>query len=191
MVAHHLRLGVLASLAFATPALAQPQLPPQPGTYPAGWDQARADWLAECRSRHGNGNKVGGAVIGGIVGGVIGNRVAGRGDRALGTITGAAMGAVAGGAIGHAADQRAGMDWCETYLERNITWSHGGQQVGYGYQPMTVMVPVAYVQAPAAAPARECRETVVTEEWVPVTTRRARRFAPRARPAPDKRVRVD
>lgn len=191
MVVRHLLLGVLASIALASPALAQPQLPPQPGAYPPGWDQARADWLAECRNRHGNSKAVGGTVVGGIVGGVIGNRVAGRGDRVLGTLAGAAMGAVAGGAIGHAADQRAAMDWCETYLERNITWGHGGQQVGYGYQPATVMVPVTYVQTLAPAPARECRETVVTEEWMPVTTRRARRIAPRARPAADKRVWVD
>lgn len=191
MVARHLLLGALASFALASPALAQPQLPPQPGAYPPGWEQARADWLAECRSRRDNGKTVGGAVIGGIVGGVIGNRVAGRGDRALGTIAGAAVGGVAGGAIGHAADRRAAMDWCETYLERNITWGYGGQQASYGYQPAAVMVPVAYVQDPAPAPARECRETLITEEWVPVTTRRARRIAPRARPAPDKRVRVD
>lgn len=193
MVAHHLLLGVLASSILAAPALAQAQLPPQPGAYPAGWEQAWAEWLAECRSRHGSGNTVGGAVLGGVVGGIIGNRVAGRGNRSLGTVAGAAAGAATGSAIGSAADRRAASDWCEAYLERNISWGYGGQQVvGRGYQPMTVMVPVAYVQTPApAADLRECYETVVTEEWVPVPTRRTRSLAPRARPIADKRVRAD
>ncbi len=174
--------------------------PAQPGYNEAGWQQAREGWLAECRSRHGNGNKVGGAVIGGVVGGVIGNRVGGRGNRTLGTVAGAAVGAVAGGAIGDAADKRAARDWCEAYLDQHTTWGQGNGQfqgqmqgqnvVGYGYAPMTVMVPVAYVQI--AAPAqqqRECKETIVTEEWVSVPTH-IRYIPPRPKPRPDKRVRI-
>lgn len=156
----------------AHPAGHHPQGHAQPGYDQAAWQQAREGWLAQCRSRHGNGNKVGGAVIGGVVGGVIGNRVAGRGNRTLGTVAGAAVGAVAGGAIGDAADKRAARDWCESYLDQHTTWGPGYGQahaqgvVGYGYAPMTVMVPVAYVQVAAAAPAqpRECKETIVTEE---------------------------
>ncbi|MFM5952959.1 MAG: glycine zipper 2TM domain-containing protein [Novosphingobium sp.] len=169
------------------------QPPVQPGAYPAGWDQARADWLAECRSRHGNGNKVGGAVIGGLIGGVVGNRVAGRGDRVVGTVAGAAVGAVAGGAIGNAADKRSARDYCEAYLDQSLSrqqvYGQGyGQPVyGYGYAPMMVMVPVAYVQTAVPAQLRECRETVVTEEWVPVRTRY---IPPRPKPRPDKRVKI-
>ncbi len=179
---------------------AQPAGHQQPGYDQAEWQQAREGWLAECRSRHGNGNAVGGAVVGGIVGGVIGNRVGGRGNRTLGTVAGAAVGAVAGGAIGNAADKRAARDWCEAYLERHTTWgqghgqfqgqTHGQNVVGYGYAPMTVMVPVAYIQVAAPAPQqRECTETIVTEEWVTVPTR-TRYIAPRPRPRPDKRVRI-
>ena len=174
-----------------------PQDPAQPGYDQAAWQQAREGWLAECRSRHGNGKMVGGAVIGGVIGGVIGNRVGGRGNRTLGTVAGAAVGAVAGGAIGDAADNRAARDWCEAYLDQHTSWGPGYGQahaqgvVGYGYAPMTVMVPVAYVQVATAAPAqpRECKETIVTEEWVSVPTH-IRTIPPRPKPRADKRVRI-
>lgn len=178
------------------PAAHHPQAPAQPGYDQAAWQQQREGWLAECRSRHGNGNKVGGAVIGGVLGGVIGNRVAGRGNRTVGTVAGAAVGAVAGGAIGDGADKRAARDWCEAYLDQHTTWgqgygpAHGQNVVGYGYAPMMVMVPVAYVQV--AAPAqqqRECKETIVTEEWVTVPGH-VRYIPPRPRPRPDTRVRI-
>lgn len=175
-----------------------PMQPGQPGAYPPGWEQARANWLAECRRRHGNGNAVGGAVVGGVVGGLIGNRVAGRGNRTEGTIAGAAVGAVAGAAIGNSADRRAARDYCEAYLEQHTTWGYGqgyGQGyaqpvMGYGYAPMTVMVPVAYVQVAAPAQPRECKETIVTEEWVTVPQPRKHYIAPRPKPRPDKRVKI-
>jgi hypothetical protein len=154
--------------------------------YPPGWEQARADWLAECRSRHGSGNKVGGALVGGVIGGVVGNRVAGKGNRVVGTVAGATVGAVAGGAIGDAADKRAARDYCEAYLEQHTTWNHGGV-IGHGYAPMMVMVPVAYVQVAAPAQPRECVETVVTEEWVTVHEKRKVRHI---KPRPDKRVKI-
>jgi hypothetical protein len=177
--------------------MGQPMSHPGPGYDEAAWQQARADWLAECRSRHGNGNKVGGAVVGAVVGGVVGNRVAGRGNRTVGTVAGATVGAVAGGAIGSSADKRAARDYCEAYLERNTSWGYGHGQahgqgvVGYGYAPMTVMVPVAYVQVATAAPAqqRECKETIVTEEWVAVPGR-TRYITVHPKPLPDKRVRI-
>ncbi|MFM5924126.1 MAG: glycine zipper 2TM domain-containing protein [Novosphingobium sp.] len=165
----------------------------QAGYDSPAWQQARAEWLAECRSRHGNGNRVGGAVIGGLIGGVVGNRVAGRGDRVVGTVAGAAVGAMAGGAIGDAADRRSARDYCEAYLDQALSrqqaYGQGyGQPVyGYGYAPMTVMVPVAYVQTAAPAQPRECKETVVTEEWVPVRTRY---IPPRPKPRPDKQVKI-
>ncbi|HOB12679.1 MAG TPA: glycine zipper 2TM domain-containing protein [Novosphingobium sp.] len=182
----------------AAPQQAMPPMHPgQPRSYPPGWEQARADWLVECRRRQGHGKTVGGAVIGGVIGGVVGNRVAGHGNRTEGTIAGAAVGAVAGAAIGSGADRRAAQDYCEAYLEQHTTWGPGygyGQPVvGYGYAPMTVMVPVAYVAAAAPAQPRECVETVVTEEWVAAPTR-TRYVPPRPKPrpkaVPDKRVKI-
>lgn len=211
-----------ASLALANPALAHPHdgpppppdmvdggydgppPPPEwhqgpmhpggPGAYPPGWEQARADWLGECRRRHSGGKTATGAVLGGVVGGVIGNRVAGRGNRTVGTIAGAAVGAVAGGAIGSAADRRDGGDWCETYLERNMTWGQGypagGMVQGYGYAPMTMMVPVAYVQVPVQSQPRECKETVVYYDTVRTTTPARYRTVTTYKRVPDKRVRI-
>ena len=140
----NLPLAAALSLAAATPALAHPDAHdprpewrggpaavPQPGpdySSPA-YQQARADWLGECRRReHNTGKTVGGAVIGGLVGGVIGNRVAGAGNRTTGTVVGAAAGAAVGAAVGAAADNRAARDYCEAYLDQYM--SQGGN--GYG-----------------------------------------------------------
>ena len=174
----------------------------QAGYNQGGYDQqARADWLGECRRNHGNGKTVGGAVLGGLVGGVIGNRVAGRGSRTEGTVIGAAAGAIAGGVIGSAADRRSARDYCEAYLDRYSSQQAGYGQQGYsyGYQPMMVMVPVMLMQAPGGGQ-RECTETVVTEEYVTEAPRRVirRMIRPRMpilqRAAPvvhDKRVRIN
>lgn len=190
-------VGAGAALALAAPVFAQtpPQpLPPQPAFDTATYEQARADWLSECRRNHGNGNMVGGAVVGGLIGGVVGNRIAGRGDRTLGTIAGAAVGAAAGGAIGDAADKRAARDYCETYLNRHTGYgygSYGYPMQGYAMQPVMMMVPVAMVAAPQpqAQPQHECTETVVTEEWVDVPARRIIKRPPRR--VPDKRVQIN
>ncbi|MFM5916417.1 MAG: glycine zipper 2TM domain-containing protein [Novosphingobium sp.] len=182
----------------------QPGMPgPQAGGYDhAAYEQSRADWLSECRRNHGNGNMVGGAVVGGVVGGVLGNRIAGRGNRVVGTVVGGTLGAVAGGAIGNAADRRSARDYCEAYLDRYTTWQaapgYGQGQVTYGYAPMTVMVPVAYVQTQQGQ--RECTTTVTTEEFVTEVPQRpkVRRMirprmpvAPRPAPVADKRVRIN
>ena len=174
----------------------------QAGYNQGGYDQqARVDWLNECRRNHGNGKTVGGAVLGGLVGGVIGNRVAGRGSRTEGTVIGAAAGAIAGGVIGSAADRRGARDYCEAYLDRYASQQGGYGQAGYsyGYQPMMVMVPVMLLQAPGGGQ-RECTETVVTEEYVTEAPRRVMRrmirsripLLQRAAPVvPDKRVRIN
>ena len=202
------------SIAFAGPALAHPdqgpppavdsrpewtgeQPPaPQPGYDRAAFEQARADWLAECRAnRSDSGKTVGGVVLGGLVGGVIGNRVAGRGNRTVGTVVGAAAGAAAGGAIGNAADHRAARDYCEAYLDRYTSYGPQGgfsygPQANWGYAPMMVMVPVAMVpMAAPQQPPRECKETVVTEEWVEVPGKPHIRYIPPRR-VPDKRIRI-
>ena len=180
----------------------------QGGYDQAGYEQARADWLYECRRNHGHGKAVGGAVLGGLVGGVIGNRVAGSGDRVAGTVVGAAAGAAVGGAIGNAADRRSARDYCEAYLDdyrgqqRGYGYSrqgygYGQPGYGYGYQPMMVMVPVMMMPGGGQ---RDCTETVVTEEYVPDAPRRVlRRMIPpripiyrRAAPVThDKRVRIN
>ncbi|MBX9645413.1 MAG: glycine zipper 2TM domain-containing protein [Novosphingobium sp.] len=215
MKSRRLKVPLLAALsvAFAAPALAHPDQAPMPDPRPewpgaqapaphpgydrAAYEQSRADWLAECRAnRSSSGKTVGGVVLGGLVGGVIGNRVAGRGNRTVGTVVGAAAGAAAGGAIGNAADRRETRDYCEAYLDRYTShapqgyYGHG-QQVSWGYAPVTVMMPVAMV--PVAAPVqpqRECKETIVTEEWVTVPGKPHIRYIPPRR-ASDKRVRVN
>ena len=234
MTCRALCLPLLAALSvgLAAPAMAQPGLPPIPahatpmpavdaaGDYygngapdprpywQGGYDQARADWLNECRSNRGHGKTAGGAVVGGLVGGVIGNRVAGSGSRVEGTVLGAAAGAVVGGAIGNATDRRSARDYCADYLDHYTSrqggygygrpGAYGYGQPGYGYQPMMVMVPVMMMPAPGGQ--RECTETVVTEEYVTEAPRRVLRrmirpripVIPRAAPvASDKRVRAN
>lgn len=180
-------------------------MPAHPGYDTAAYDRARADWLDECRRRHGSGNTVGGAVVGGLVGGVIGNRVAGHGNRTVGTVVGAAAGAAAGGAIGAKTDRDNARDYCAAYLDRYTGYGHGqygypGQVQGYAWQPMTVMVPVAMVpvQTHVSAAPQDCEETVVTEEFIDPPAERY--IPPRPRPAPpskrvplrpDKRVRIN
>lgn len=203
------------SIGLAAPAMAQaapppsgtvdprPEWPgaqtsaPQPGYDRAAFERARADWLAECRANHSSSGKtVGGAVLGGLVGGVVGNRVAGRGNRTVGTVVGAAAGAAAGGAIGNAADRRATRDYCEAYLDRYTSYGpqgyYGqGQAMTWGYAPVTMMVPVAMVQvaAPVQQQQGECKETIVTEEWVTVPGKTHIRYIPPRR-VPDKRVKI-
>ena len=78
--AQALHLVLAAGLAsMAAPALAAdqsahlPPMPTGPGATPmghqdadrVGWDEARADWLAECRERLGGRGKVAGGVVGG------------------------------------------------------------------------------------------------------------------------------
>ena len=228
MKTRHLCLPLLSvlSLALAAPALAQampgtvdadgraysdtaPDLRPewrgspqgQPGYDQGTYQQSRANWLAECRRHHGNGNTVGGAVVGAVVGGVIGNRIGGRGNRAVGTVVGAAAGAAVGGAVGNAADRRSARDYCEAYLDQYASQQSYGQQgygqqgygqqgYSYGYAPMMVMVPVMLVPV-ASTQQRECKETIVTEEWVTVSPPRHRYIPPRPRRVvPDKRVRI-
>ena len=179
------------------PYAGQPAGYDRPGYDDAAWQQARADWLAECRRNHrGRDGKTLGAVLGGVLGGVVGNRVAGRGNRTVGTVAGAAVGAVAGGAIGNGSDNRRARDYCETYLDRYTSQPQGygygapsyAPAYGYAYQPVMVMMPVMVAAQPSAPP-RKCVETVVTEEWVPVATPR-RPVHHIIRHVPDKRVRI-
>lgn len=158
-------------------------------TAPAMDPRARENWLADCRHRiSSRDNGIGGAVIGGLVGGLAGNRLAGAGNRTVGTVAGAAIGAVAGAAIDKAEDRGPARDDCEAFLDDY--YARGGYGYGYGqpgYAVPMVMVPVMLV--PRGQP--ECKETVeYVYENVPArrTIRRAPRRAPRH--VPDKRIRI-
>jgi hypothetical protein len=209
-----------------TGPIAMPALPPAqvaapaafPGYDPVAFEEARADWLYECRRRYGGNDKgkVKGGIVGGVVGGVAGSAVAGRGNRTVGAIVGGVAGAAAGAAIGSAEDRRkarAARDYCETYLDDHLERQqyYGGYSYapqgyapqGYaaaypqGYvvqqamQPVTMMMmPVPMAQAVTQpAPQQNCTETTVIEEWVPVKARK-RYIAPRRHVVPDKRVRI-
>ena len=102
---------------------------------------------------------LGGALIGGAAGGLIGNRIAGRGDRLLGTAAGAAVGAIAGAVIDRAEDSR-------RYEDRRSPPPGEGYSQGYSNECDAVL-PAGYmlVSVPGG---QECRDEVVThEEWVP------------------------
>lgn len=186
-----------------------PPMPAGPNAMPMGhpgpdrgaWEEARADWLAECRQRFNGKGKVTGGVVGGLVGGIAGSAIAGRGNRTVGAVVGGVAGAVAGAAIGDSSDRRRARDYCESYLDRYMAsygpgygvygygYPHGQMTYAYAMQPMMVMVPVAMTAVAApAAPQQNCTETEVIEEWVPVT-RPAKRYIQR-RVVPDKRVRI-
>lgn len=102
---------------------------------------------------------LGGLLIGGAAGGLIGNRVAGRGDRLLGTAAGAAVGAIAGAAIDRADNNR-------RYDDRGPPPPGEGYPQGYASE-CDAALPAGYmlVSVPGG---QECRDEVVThEEWVP------------------------
>lgn len=142
------------------------------------YEAVRERWLADCRQRYrSDDNGVGGAVIGGLIGGVAGNRIAGEGDRTVGTIAGAAVGAAAGMAIDKAEDAGQARDYCEELLARHsgaLSYYGYGYPHAYGYGPV-MMVPVLIPRR------RKCREEVIPEPAIS-------RSIPA--PAPDKRVKI-
>lgn len=185
-----LRVALIALAAMpalaGTPALAQnyggpggPAMMSQQMTVPQQ-PYDRAGWLGECRRRLGD-NGVGGAVIGGVLGGAAGNVIAGRGNRAVGTVVGAVAGAVAGAAIDKGEDRAAARDRCEAMLDGFPGYASFG---GYDAPPGYMLVPVQTARQGKG----ECKETVVTEEFVTDPPFRAVRRIPRR--APDKRVRM-
>lgn len=113
------------------------QLPPQPSERQFAYTaEQREDWLRECRRRYDSDGGLGGALIGGAIGGFAGNRIAGDGNRVVGTVAGAAVGALAGRAIDRAGDERRARDICEDYLIRyeDQGAAYGGYAQG-GYVP--------------------------------------------------------
>lgn len=216
--------GLVVAATFclaAQPALAGQQvpLPPLPeagaGATPPSpyyFDPAARDaWLADCRQRLSKRDSgLGGAAIGGVVGGLAGNRIAGKGNRTVGTIAGAAIGAVAGAVIDKAEDAGRNRDECEAYLDDYLArygqagypghgfgygQGYGYAHAGYGYaaggccmmgQPM-MMVPVMQAKP-------QCTETVeYVYEDVPVRPRPVKRYVPKPKPTkivPDKRIKT-
>lgn len=182
---------------------------PPPMAHREHWARMRGDWLEQCRARTGwrverhddwrrsrHDDGLGGALIGGLAGGVIGNRVAGRGDRLVGTVVGAAAGAAVGVAIDKAEDRGRGHgygydddrrgDYCEQYFDYYTQAGHRGGW-GWGYAQPMMMVPVMTMGGHGHS--KVCKETVVTEEWVTVRQPRHRVIRDkRVRIAPDKRV---
>ena len=132
---------------------------PEDRGYPreARLDPAREAWLADCRRHAASRDKgLGGAAIGGVVGGVAGNRLAGPGNRTIGTVAGAAVGAVAGAAIDVAEDSGRVRDQCEAYLDdyyanyyRN---GYPGAPAGYSGYPQAAYG-ASYAGGPYPAPA--------------------------------------
>lgn len=94
--------------------------------YEGGYGPHEAGYGGEPRRDNG----VGGAAVGAVVGGIAGNRIAGRGNRTLGTLVGAGVGAVAGAAIDKAEDrgralppqgERPGAAYDDDYVDDGVT----------------------------------------------------------------------
>jgi hypothetical protein len=92
----------------------------------------RRDLERACRPDNG----IGGSLLGGLFGGFAGNRIAGRGDRTIGTLLGGAIGAIAGGLIDQAEDKSKCRDMVRRVEERQRSW-HGGSagqwQTGFAH----------------------------------------------------------
>ncbi|GGC04372.1 hypothetical protein GCM10011494_23590 [Novosphingobium endophyticum] len=210
-----MRLPLLTAVATATVLTAQPALAHDGyGAEPAfhrsdmryGFDPAaREAWLADCRHRlSARDSGLGSAVIGGVVGGLAGNRIAGSGNRAVGTIAGAAVGAAAGAAIDKAEDANRNRDECEAYLDDYYArYTHGGYYPAHGYAqghgyPQGYGYPAAgccmaarpVMMVPVARAEPECTETIeYVYEDVPARPAPSRRYIPRpSKIVPDKRV---
>lgn len=72
--------------------------------YGYGYGDGGYGYGAPYRAEPKRDSGLGGAAIGGVAGGLLGNRIAGKGNRTVGTVMGAAVGAMAGAAIDKAED---------------------------------------------------------------------------------------
>lgn len=169
---------------------APPPPPPPQGYYPNAYPQPDPRWAEmteRCAKVYGD-KGVGGALLGGVIGGVAGNRIAGKGDRVLGTVAGAAVGAVAGNVIDKAEDKSLRRE-CDDYFASLPPQPYPGAPYpgGYpGYYPG--YAPYGYVMVPVMLPPQKpCVEkTVVTETWV--ETKRRRVIPAKTKIIKDKRV---
>lgn len=175
---------------YPTVIMAQPlpDAPPprdsyRPNNYRPQPDPRWAEMNERCAKVYGD-KGVGGALLGGVIGGVAGNRIAGKGDRVLGTAVGAVAGAVAGNVIDKAEDKGLRRE-CDDYFASIQPQAYPGTP-SPGYYPG--YAPYGYVMVPVMLPPQKpCVEkTVVTETWV--ETKRSRVIPPRPRIIKDKRV---
>jgi len=129
----------------------------------------------------------------------LGNRIAGRGNRTVGTVAGAAVGAIAGAAIDKGEDRARTRDHCEAYLDDYYAQYDQGYaggapgRGGYGYPAMAYGYAVPMMMVPVIMPTQQnCTETVTYEYVdVPVRRRHIHRAPVRRAPvyrAPDKRL---
>lgn len=126
----------------------------------------REAWLAECRNRlatydETDRGRILGALVGGAIGGVTGNRIAGDGNRLLGTVVGTGLGAAAGSVIGDAIDDARDVPAspygeCEAYLDDYMESALSGEfrRVPSYYGQEYMLVPVT-VSEPQKAVYRE------------------------------------
>lgn len=169
------------TVVMAQPVVDAPPPPPQ-GYYPQP-DPRWSEMNERCAKVYGD-RGVGGALLGGVIGGVAGNRIAGKGDRVLGTAVGAVAGAVAGNVIDKAEDKGLRRE-CDDYFASVQPQAYPGTAYP-GYYPG--YAPYGYVMVPVMlSPQKPCVEkTVVTETWV--ETKRSRVIPPRPRIIKEKRV---
>lgn len=194
--------SLMMALAFglAAPALAQQGPPPPPGMPPMGAVDANGNYYgADPRPEwHGDQQRIPAPQAAGY------DRAAfeqARADWLAVCRRNHGNGDMVGRGRHHSGADAYGHDWCEAYLDRYTTWQTvpvaGTGTVSYGYAPMTVMVPVAYVQTQGKP---HCETTVSTEEYVVEEPQRkySRRIMrprmpvpPRLAPVADKRVRIN
>ncbi|MGV3511081.1 MAG: glycine zipper 2TM domain-containing protein [Novosphingobium sp.] len=174
-------------MAQPMPEAAPPPEAYRPNIYRPEPDPRWAEMNERCAKVYGD-RGVGGALLGGVIGGVAGNRIAGGGNRVLGTVAGAAVGAVAGNVIDKAEDKGLRRE-CDDYFASIPPQGYPGAAYpgAYpGYYPG--YAPYGYVMVPVMLPPQKpCVEkTVVTETWV--EPKRARVIPSRPKIIKDKRV---
>lgn len=182
-----------AALLLSAPVMAQ-DVPP-PDDYRAGYSAAaaatmpqyhpgqREEWLAACEQRARRERTWGwtGPLLGAGLGGLAGNRIAGRHDRAIGTVAGAVAGGLVGAAVERSRSGSRARSWCEAYLDNALA----DYSRWYASQP-----PPPPVAPPPVIQQRRCTETTtVTTEEIAAPARRSIPRRPSA-PARDKRVRL-
>lgn len=119
----------------------------RPAPAPAYQSRAGFERYERCLKDRG----IAGGVIGTVIGAVVGNRVAGRGNRTIGTILGGAIGGIGGVSIDKATSK------CEKYLPREDYYYYGSgyPQNGYpsgGYTPAPQPRPPVYQPYPQPQP---------------------------------------
>jgi hypothetical protein len=170
---------------YAYPQQAYPQQAYPQQAYPQP-DPRWSEMEERCRKVYGD-KGIGGALIGGLVGGVLGNRIAGGGNRVLGSVAGAAVGAIAGNVIDKSEDRDLRRE-CDDYARSVQAQGAPGYGAPGGYAPYGyMMVPVM------TGPQEPCVETTtVTERWVDAPVRRRtiryRAPAPKVKRIKEKRV---